>query len=246
MWKKNKGTDPPASFDPMASFEEKGWLEFSSPIHGNGIIAKKAFEQGDIVFQESPMFMLQSIENRQHVVTCGQCMVFLGSRTLQLDVLKGNVSRQDDEILSTFCCPCEGHCGEYYCGETCRQVHYELRGHKWLCTGPIKEGDIDHPLIKFKVHAMETNEIFLLVAMVFSSICHRAETLMATSPYAKLTINEALLIAARPLEEYVRQEWWEAAVPPKEYLDDEAEEGEEEKKETKKKTTTKKKKKKRI
>ena len=36
-----------------------------------------------------------------------------------------------------------------------------------LCTGTVPEKDAEqHPLIRFKLHAMATNEIFLLVGAV--------------------------------------------------------------------------------
>ena len=74
---------------------------------------------------------------------------------------------------------CSHKCGHIYCSRECRQDDWEWGGHQELCTGTIPEHEMDtntnsigkedeipsmHPLLQFKMHARETNEIFLLVA----------------------------------------------------------------------------------
>ena len=72
---------------------------------------------------------------------------------------------------------CSHKCGHIYCSRECQQDDWEWGGHQELCTGTIPEQEMDtnsigkedeipsmHPLLQFKMHARETNEIFLLVA----------------------------------------------------------------------------------
>ena len=192
--------------------------------------------------------MLQSLENRGNVLTCGYCMGFLGSVQLQFKYLQRLVSRQDEDLLKSdqdqdkdkdkdkdkdqdkdrstinednilhdrmtlHVVPCKYGCGEFYCSEDCRDIHWERKGHKWLCTGPVREDEIEtHPLIKFKVHATQTNEIFLMVANLFANIVQEAEDSIRKTP--SLLIDQALRAASAPYEGYVRQDWWDAAVAP--------------------------------
>ena len=67
-----------------------------------------------------------------------------------------------------FACPLG--CGLHYCSREClgaaclgpRAVHY------WLCTGPIPESEdaANHPVLRFKMHALEFNDTFLLAAQL--------------------------------------------------------------------------------
>ena len=80
-----------------------------------------------------------------------------------------NNNNNNDTLVS-----CPQNCGEIYCSRACQQDHWPV--HRLLCTGtiPQKEEDDDdnhydplqHPLLEFKSHAIQTNEIFLLVADV--------------------------------------------------------------------------------
>ena len=89
--------------------------------------------------------------------------------------------------------PCRQQCGELYCSNKCENNHWQFSGHGLLCTGSIPEtinpekeedniGDKlmekqcssnkihlqasveKHPLIRFKMYAIHSNEILLLVA----------------------------------------------------------------------------------
>ena len=113
--------------------------------------------------------------------------------------------------------PCQNKCGELYCSTICSETHWN-NGHKCLCTGNISEEEAqEHPLIAFKTHACSTNEIFLLVADVFSRICCEVETAIANGTDITIAMNKA----KSPFARFVRGLWWDVAVPPKNF-DDEA------------------------
>jgi hypothetical protein len=79
-----------------------------------------------------------------------------------------------------------------------------------LCTGFITEEEAaTSPLIQFKIHACETNEIFLLVADVFASICCEIEERRKEC----IVDDDAIVRAAlHPYETFVRNPWWEVAI----------------------------------
>lgn len=161
---------------------------------------------------ERPLLCLQTLTNRPHVLACAYCFAFVGNEVTSLGVLNKTLSRQGiveglqagDTVVSVGhgLVSCQGFCGEVYCSPDCMSAHWS-NGHSLLCTGTIAEDDaLTSPLIHFKSHAVATNEIFLLVAELFARVCACADRGGAV---------EELL---RPLEEYVRQQWWEAAVAP--------------------------------
>lgn len=94
--------------------------------------------------------------------------------------------------------------------EECNQKHWN-RGHKLLCTGYITEEDAaNSPLINFKMHACATNEIFLLVADVFASICCNIDKMREEGSLDDESILQAALF---PYSTFVRNPWWEVAIP---------------------------------
>lgn len=203
--------------------EPIGYEVFSSDLHGNGVKSTLSFNTGDIVFTEPPMCCLQTLPNKQDVVVCGYCHKFIGSIGMQIDVVQKVVTRQDtlmskgttlngdnDYILSDNVISCQAECGEVYCSNLCQELHWNITGHKLLCTGMLTDYNNveNHPLIQFKTHAVMTNEIFLLVADVFSKICCDIEQ--------GASIDEAL----HPWSDYCRNLWEEVAIVPKESKED--------------------------
>jgi hypothetical protein len=94
--------------------------------------------------------------------------------------------------------------------DKCNRHHWN-RGHKLLCTGNITEEDAaNSPLIQFKMHACATNEIFLLVAEVFASICCEIETKRKEDHSDDAAI---ITSALHPYCTFVRNPWWEVAIP---------------------------------
>jgi hypothetical protein len=199
---------------------------FSSSLHGCGVQMNAPIDAGEIVLQEKPFFFLQTIPNRKSVVVCGCCLKPLGSISTQIGTLQGMISRENiaEELDSgstflkdVYCCPvtpCPAKCGEMYCSERCRDLHWANQGHRLLCTGHISDEEADfHPLISFKVHAMSTNEIFLMVADVFAAIVSHLDNLTSGG----MATSQAFEVVSRPLSGYCRELWWDAAITPKNY-----------------------------
>jgi hypothetical protein len=184
---------------------------FSSPLHGDGVVCHHPFVSGDVLFAERPLCCMQTLSNKQDVLVCSQCLQFIGPLDLHLKVLAREVSRQslDDFICRGVVVPCTQGCGEFYCSEHCRDGHWSSH-HELLCTGRITEEEAaDHPLIKFKVHAVSTNEIFILVADVFAKMALEISQYMQYMPKAE-AVSRVLGI----FDGYVRENWWDAAVAP--------------------------------
>ena len=174
-----------------------------SPACGcDGLFVDVPVESGSLVFSEAPLNFLQSIPNKQDVPVCGSCYRFLGSIDTQVKLLRRVVSRGEGllETRNDGCLLLSCSCGELYCNEDCKGDHYN-RGHKYLCTGHLSEEDaMKSPLVQFKIHAVQTNEIFLLVADIFAKVITSVEGGVSTS--------EAIL----PWNNYVRNMWHTVAV----------------------------------
>lgn len=82
--------------------------------------------------------------------------------------------------------PCRNGCGEIFCSQECEKEMWSCGGHDLLCTGLIpepatrngneeKDMDVDihdelHPLLQFKVYAVQSNEIFIMVADLVAAV----------------------------------------------------------------------------
>mmetsp|Transcript_16855 Transcript_16855/g.25350 ORF Transcript_16855/g.25350 Transcript_16855/m.25350 type:complete len:468 (-) Transcript_16855:7-1410(-) len=196
-------------------FGRENVSQIRSPLHGNGICATKPIFAGDMIFCELPSLFLQTIPNKQDVLVCSNCARFVGSYGTQLSLLTREAQRQQylydsqnfegDATLSSII-PCFHQCGEVYCSDKCRNIHYH-NGHSLCCTGQISEEDAaEHSLIQFKQHAVETNEIFLLVGDLFARVCARSD---AAEGELKC---EAVRSVLEPYECFVRHAWWEVAL----------------------------------
>lgn len=178
----------------------------SSALHADGVFSTCLLPTEGCVFEEVPALFLQTIENRQVNVVCGGCHCFVGSLEVQTLLLSRRVSRQDQASFGGVLCG--NRCGELYCSEGCRAQHWLAGGHRVLCTGLLDASD---PLVEFKMHALRTNEIFLLVADVFAQICCRVEQHLLNGAGS---VDEAVVASLPPFDGYVRQLWWDAAVAP--------------------------------
>lgn len=178
-----------------------------SLLHGDGVVATRQLTENEFAFVERPMYCQQTLANKNDVLVCSNCFSFLGNPELQMKVLlrmETRISLLTSGLSSSYnICGCASTCGELYCSEYCRDLHHR-NGHMLLCTGAITEQEAPtHPLILFKTYAIETNEVFLLVAEVFANIISR------------------LLIDQVPPEEavsffrsYVHEPWWEVVTVP--------------------------------
>ena len=212
---------------------EKDTIVRPSPLHGDGVLAAVAVAAKEqLLFEEAPLLFIQSLQNRNNNLICAGCQSFVGSLSMQLDVLCGSLSRRDQEDLdahsSSSMVPghvgtglgtfsgnkklssivlCGQKCGEVYCCDACRAVHWN-KGHCLLCTGHAEQED---PIVEFKVHAIGSNEIFLMVADVFAAVCMHAERKAAEGFVPAEAAKE---LVESTFGSYVHDLWWDAAVAP--------------------------------
>ncbi len=213
---------------------DKNCVVVPSGLHGDGVIMKKQVDgPGEVLFEEVPTLFLQSLTNRGDNIVCGGCKSFVGSLNLHIDLLTRSITRQDQEDLGarSMCGAsssglgigqfsdnkmlspvmlCMHACGEVYCSEECR-VHHWNDGHCLLCTG-LPHITEDEALVQFKIHAVQSNEIFLMVADLFARVCihveQRVEDGDSRSP------GEIASEMLYQYDSYVREQWWDAAIAP--------------------------------
>ena len=176
---------------------------------GRGLYLLRAHQRGDIILEEHPLVAMQSLPQQLDVAVCAHCFRFVGTLEQQLALLAGDVDRRGfaahgsppkdratpRAAAFSDAVPCSRECGELYCSVGCRERHWE-RCHRFVCTGCIDEAEAaaGHPLIDFKLHAIDTNEIFLLVAAVVCDCWSRV--LAGKEPYAAY-------------RDFVQERWWD-------------------------------------
>ena len=193
---------------------------FPSDHHGEGIRSSLAIPSLSQIFTEKPYWKMQTLSNKHDCLCCSACLRFLGSPMLQLQILGRQLNRQQlvtqlknhhsgvqpsstsrlsySDVIS--CCQ---DCGEFYCSIHCRDSHWD-NCHQLLCTGSISDVEAEsHPLIQFKMHAISTNEIFLLAADIFANLCLESDR-------DEVRMNDKLNLFNR----YVRNRWEDCAVAP--------------------------------
>jgi len=112
---------------------------------------------------------MQDLSNQQEVLACGRCLAFVdtGDEAALLKLAARQESRRnlhDAWEKQGGVTLCNYKCGQVYCSEECRAAH-EAQGHAALCVGALDEaGAAEHPLMKFKMLAIHSNEILLLAA----------------------------------------------------------------------------------
>lgn len=198
---------------------------FKSPLHGDGVKTPRSIAKDEVLYVEAPALHLQSINNRQDALVCSHCSRFIGSVELQLDFLQKKTDRLrlsdqssmaalDERQKSAIChlsdvCPCMLSCGELYCGEMCRRMHWELKGHSILCTGQLTEETVAvSPLYQFKLFSIQTNEIFLLIAEIIAEICATQDR---NGSEGLAACNDAV----NRFSSFVQNPWWEVATATK-------------------------------
>lgn len=204
----------------------------SSSLHGDGVFAVQGaeVEEEQTLWEETPSLFLQSLENRSDVLICANCHGFVGTLGTHLDVLQKKLSRQDtdqlasratrlggceDGVLSESIVFCDKECGEMYCSSKCAKAHWN-RSHCLLCTGLMVEHD---PLVKFKEHAVQNNEILLMVADHFAEVCtyvNAALSHVEDIDQRKQCAENAAREVTQPYASFVRNLWWDVAIPERE------------------------------
>eukprot|EP00929_Paragymnodinium_shiwhaense_P118467 TRINITY_DN90391_c0_g1_i1.p1 TRINITY_DN90391_c0_g1~~TRINITY_DN90391_c0_g1_i1.p1 ORF type:complete len:478 (-),score=115.84 TRINITY_DN90391_c0_g1_i1:145-1578(-) len=165
-----------------------------APGKGLGVFATAPFAAGVQVFTDQPLFLMQHTGNRRVVAGCAHCCAFVGGPTqllhAQLEALFSEPRFQPlvQELAAAGVVPhwqalyaglpagepvrCSQGCGEIYCSAACREAHF-THSHNLLCTGPITSEE--HPLLKFKYHAIEHAETLLMAAQAFAFVVNRAK-----------------------------------------------------------------------
>lgn len=136
-----------------------------------------------------------------------------------------------DDLCNKEVCrmhPCRNDCGEIFCSRDCEEKHWFCGGHDLLCTGLIPDPedaaedgvDIEdsmHPLLEFKVHAVRSNEILLMVADLVASVVSIRRQQIALNLQKKddscveeVTLDELM----EPYLDFTLVPWWEVATAP--------------------------------
>jgi hypothetical protein len=193
-------------------------LPRSGKPRGKIVVSSRPIPAGQVIFREKPLAAMQTVENKALVLCCANCHRFIGDIDLHADILsglrsrlasteapteKGRVRRPGMAKASPFvsCNPvsCHSACGEVYCSPTCREAD-AARGHGFLCTGPHSQ---DHPMVSFKIHAVQTNDIFLFAAKVIADVLMRFNRVGGDAEISWL-----------PYSRFVQEPWWEVVNAP--------------------------------
>jgi len=187
---------------------------------GFGLFSLGACDAGSQIFTDQPLFIVQHTGNRRVARVCANCCAFVGSLQGQMEALFGEarfapflgsvadlVHRYDAEWLAsgggaaTATVRCSQGCGEVYCSEACRDMHYK-HSHNLLCAGPIDRED--HPLLQFKYHALEHTDTLLLVAQVLAHIVNRAKASGGGAEATRGLMSEILGFCHAPFQQACR------------------------------------------
>ncbi|CAJ1340264.1 unnamed protein product [Effrenium voratum] len=187
----------------------------AAPPKGFGLFACGACPAYTEMFTEEPLFAMQHSGNRRVVAACARCCGFIHSVPLQLEVIFGE-SRFAPLLAALGDLPqrwqvsagegpasvvrCAQGCGEIYCSEACRDAHFQ-QSHNLLCVGPLSE---DHPLLRFKYHALEHADTLLLAAQVFAFLINRAKAAGGGPEVTRNLMQELLCFCHAPFREACR------------------------------------------
>jgi len=190
------------------------------PNKGAGLFTTAPRIFGEQVFTDEPMFVVQHSGNRRVATVCANCCAFVGPLHLQLEALfseprfaqflaslKDAVPHWQAEIeaagLGAPCnaVRCSQGCGEVYCSEACRAAHFN-KCHNLLCVGLVNSED--HPLLRFKYHAIEHSDSLLLTAQVMACLVNRARACGGGAAATQALMSELLGFCHAPFREACR------------------------------------------
>lgn len=188
----------------------------TSPTRGRHLLATDRIQKGQLIFCERPLVALQSIGNvHEGVLVCQYCMSFCGTPAqalrvaadpTQLQEITTQTPSSEQTTGDHALIPCRHKCGHIYCSLECQQDDWEWGGHKELCTGWIDDDNAaDHPLIEFRRHAIQSNEIFLLIAKWLARIQNQ------NLPYYH---EDDASPDAHPMLDFSMKLWWDVATLP--------------------------------
>mmetsp|Transcript_155364 Transcript_155364/g.289910 ORF Transcript_155364/g.289910 Transcript_155364/m.289910 type:complete len:500 (-) Transcript_155364:41-1540(-) len=194
------------------------------PKTGFGLFSEVSRAPGEQVFADSPLFVIQHTGNRRMVAACANCCAFVEPLHAQLEVLFSE-ARFGASLLATLAeaaphwqaehaaaeaaagvtvgeaVRCSQGCGEVYCSEACRAAHWG-QCHNLLCVGPVQSED--HPLLRFKYHALEHTDALLLAAQVLAHLINRARAMGGGIAVTQGLMAELLSFCHAPFREACR------------------------------------------
>eukprot|EP00978_Attheya_sp_CCMP212_P025350 scaffold81381_cov57-Attheya_sp.AAC.7 len=212
---------------------------------GRHLVATSNIAKGQVILTERPLLALQSVGNSPYTLVCRNCRAFVGGPQLSLGLCSGRIDRQSllDKHKCNNVVPCRHACGEVFCSEQCEKDMFEWGGHEWLCTGLIPEPEEEandkteedkqdqvkqnnddddegekkklHPLLEFKLHAVQNNEIFLLVADLIASVVSiRCRQMRALGEDPHPDTGSLLDAILAPYLDFTQVPWWTVATTP--------------------------------
>lgn len=121
---------------------------------------------------------MQTLSNRRDVLVCSCCLGPLPCPVeTHLACLNGSQTAQALAVdpAAVAAVGCAQACGELYCSAQCRDQAWR-GGHCLLCVGHVSDEDAaEHPLVQFKILAVQTNEILLMASAVLARMILRRE-----------------------------------------------------------------------
>ena len=160
-------------------------------------------------------------ENKQDLTSC--CDI-----NIDTDI---DIAREDNYRMV----PCRNGCGEIFCSQDCEEEMWSCGGHDLLCTGLIPEPESQsssaqanenadfcdqlHPLLQFKVFAVQNNEIFIMVADLIAAVVsirrqqiafNRKNQASSVEANSEVMLKELLA----PYLDFTLVPWWEVATAP--------------------------------
>jgi len=153
-----------------------------SELKGRGGLATRDIKEGETILTENPILIHQEVENMGQSLCCNRCFAPIGTLEMQYDLLVGLLRLSDlkqtdwlltDHRLGPITSSCLQGCGVSYCSEKCRDLANSDDGHFLTCAGRCET--IEHPLIKFKQHALSECSYLYAAAKVITKIISRVE-----------------------------------------------------------------------
>ena len=158
---------------PCKGGDFEGLVIVNVPGKGKGLTSTKVFKCGQTVLSDTPLIASQTPTSSVVTLACAnmRCMKHCGDHNLQLSFTLGQCPREQalgyGDQASAMWCP-EG-CGAVFCSHACRDC--AMPAHQLLCTGQVPEDEgLGHPLMKFKMHALKCNSVFLLCGATIAAI----------------------------------------------------------------------------
>jgi Cupin-like domain/SET domain len=198
-------------------------------IRGRHLVAASRIEKGRLVLCERPLLGQQNLTNVRDAWVCHNCSAFIGDANDAMLHRFGEGSGEggggisdgaeacgstDSPAVSSgvgVLVPCRHSCGHAYCSSECERDAYEAH-HRWLCTGTA-EGP-DHPLVRFKAFAAETNEILLAAAQwwVVQHVTARKRTTKRGNDDADAADDNDTEDVHNAYTDFVMEPWWDVSV----------------------------------